>query len=153
MIVQQGAIRGGILLLVFFAVCVFVGLFIATRTQSTCPAHITIADTILCVLVAESDAEIQRGLGGRDELRDYDGMIFMFRRDGEYAFWMKDMRFGLDIVWIRADGTIVGIEHNVRPESYPTTVTPPEPVRMVLEVASGAASEEWVGKTIQLRAE
>jgi len=50
----------------------------------------------------------QKGLGGRDQLCPDCGMLFLFLQKGIYAFWMKDMRFNLDIIWI-SDGKIVYI--------------------------------------------
>ena len=42
-------------------------------------------------------------------------MIFVFPKDSDYAFWMKDMNFPLDMVWVSADFHVVGIEKNVMP--------------------------------------
>jgi len=67
-------------------------------------------------------------------------MLFVYDRPDLYGFWMKGMRFDIDIVWIH-DGHIVGIAHRVPHDVSPPLPTyhPPEPVDSVLEVAAGSA--------------
>ncbi len=62
-------------------------------------------------------------------------MLFVFDKAGKYAFWMKDMQFALDILWIK-DGKINFIEKNVQP-SFPATMTPSENSNQVLEFNAG----------------
>lgn len=62
--------------------------------------------------IASTARERSRGLSGRSSLCRECGMLFIFQEKGNYHFWMKDMQFDLDIVWI-ADSRIVGIEKNV----------------------------------------
>src|SRR3989344_8724609 len=50
--------------------------------------------------MANTDAVRAKGLSGRDELCLRCGMLFVFEQPGQYAFWMKDMRLPLDIVWL-----------------------------------------------------
>ncbi len=92
-------------------------------------------------------ADQERGLGGRDRL-DWDrGMLFVYDRPLFPGFWMKDMRFDIDIVWIR-DGRIVGIHHRVPHEVEPPlpTYRPPEAVDRVLEVPAGGAEARGWGR-------
>ncbi len=81
------------------------------------------------------------GLSGRDGLSKKSGLLFVFDQDAYYPFWMKDMLFAIDIIWINADKKIVHIEHAVQPDTYPQSFTSPELARYVLEVASGIAKE------------
>jgi uncharacterized membrane protein (UPF0127 family) len=92
------------------------------------------------VEVARTRAEQTLGLGERDSLAWDRGMLFVYDRPGFYGFWMKGMRFDIDIVWIR-DGRIVDVTHRVphRIESPLPTYHPPEVVDQVLEVPAGAA--------------
>jgi len=92
--------------------------------------HVTVADT-------ESAREL--GLGGRSGLAPDEGMLFVFPRDGRYAFWMKDMSFSIDIIWLAADGTVVHIEQAISPATYPETFAPETPARYVLELPAGYA--------------
>ncbi|MBI4215451.1 MAG: DUF192 domain-containing protein [Parcubacteria group bacterium] len=107
-------------------------------------AGITVNDQELEVEVATTSAEIIRGLSGRDSL-DLDGMLFVFPAPGKQNFWMKDMRFSLDLVWIN-NGIVVDILRNVpvpepgTPDSQLKTYFSPGSVTHVLELPAGAAS-------------
>jgi len=108
-------------------------------------AGITVNNQELDVEVATTSAEIVRGLSGRDSL-DLDGMLFVFPAPGKQNFWMKDVRFPLDILWIN-DGKIVDILRNVpapepgTPDSQLKTYSSPGPVSHVLELPAGATSQ------------
>lgn len=80
-----------------------------------------------------------RGLSGRRDVPERYGMLFVFSSADRYGFWMKDMYVPIDIIWLREDGTIIGIEEALSPSSYPASVYSPEPVRFVLETKAGEA--------------
>ncbi|MFA7319358.1 MAG: DUF192 domain-containing protein [Parcubacteria group bacterium] len=84
-------------------------------------------------------AEYQKGLGGRRTLCRSCAMLFTFPQKGEYAFWMKDMRFDLDIIWI-SSGKIVYIEKNFSAHS-PEIVRPAVPADRVLEIGAGISEK------------
>ena len=92
---------------------------------------------IIHVLVAETPAARSIGLGGRMGLAPDEGMLFVFPADGVYAFWMKDMKFSIDILWLSADGTIVSVVQHVSPDTFPATFRPDTPARYVLELPAG----------------
>ncbi len=107
--------------------------------------HVTILGQRVEVVLARSKAEQSLGLGRRDGLAWDSGMLFLYDRAGFYSFWMKEMRFDIDIVWIR-DDRIVDISHGVRhdPGGTGDKVRPRELVNAVLEVPAGyAASHGW----------
>lgn len=89
--------------------------------------------------LAQTPAEQAQGLGGRASLGDHDGMLFIFPSDGYEAFWMKDMRFSIDMLWLSADGTVVYIKSDVSPSTYPTPFSPTSPARYVLELPANFA--------------
>ena len=91
----------------------------------------------LNVTIADTPAAQESGLGGKSGLSPDEGMLFVFPKDGEYGFWMKDMRFAIDIIWLSADGTVVYIEKNVSPSTYPDVFKPREVARYVLELPAG----------------
>jgi uncharacterized protein len=93
----------------------------------------------LRLYVPESECQRQIGLGNFERLTHDKGMLFVFPEDGRYGFWMKNMDISIDILWLAKDGTVLHIEPNVSPLSYPTTYVSPVPARYVLELASGAA--------------
>ncbi len=87
--------------------------------------------------LARTPSERARGLSKRSNLPEFAGMLFVFATPTTPQFWMKDTLFPLDLIWIGQDLKIIGIEHNVSPESFPTTFSPDKPVRYVLEVNAG----------------
>ena len=52
------------------------------------------------VLIADTPEERVLGLSGRKMLEGREGMLFVFPEEGYYAFWMKDMRFAIDMCWL-----------------------------------------------------
>lgn len=97
--------------------------------------------TEISVTVADTEAKQEQGLSGTPSLADNTGKLFIFKDAGTYGFWMKDMQYSLDIIWIDEAMTIVGIEHDVRPETYPTVFYPPRAVSYVLEVNAGFSTQ------------
>jgi len=95
--------------------------------------------------MAVTDAERQQGLSGREFMAQDAGMLFVFEGEQPRQFWMKDMRFPLDIIWIDGQCRLVGVSADV-------PIPPPNaddadiprapsnlPVRYVLELNAG----EW----------
>lgn len=114
--------------------------------------HLRIKNLIIPVDIARTPAEVHKGLSGRPSLAADRGMLFIFFRPAIYRFWMPDMRFSLDIIWI-ADTVIVGIAKNVSNDfdpKKPRFYTPPKPITRVLEVNAGFAEKNnlRVGDTI-----
>ncbi|MDP3973735.1 MAG: DUF192 domain-containing protein [Candidatus Daviesbacteria bacterium] len=71
-----------------------------------------INDREIKVEIADDQAKRSKGLGGRESLASDSGMLFIFPDKGQYSFWMKGLKFPLDLIWIR-DDTIVDIIENV----------------------------------------
>lgn len=89
--------------------------------------------------VMRSAQERSRGLSGREKLSDDSGMLFVFPVDGQHSFWMKDMNFPIDIIWIDRSKRVVHVKNNAQPSSYPRSFRPEHDARYVLEVAAGFA--------------
>lgn len=94
--------------------------------------------------VATTPQTRSKGLAGRENLAPNSGMLFVFETDNRYKFWMKDVKFPLDIIWIGKDKRIVDISPNAQPEPdvpdnllriYQSAI----PVKYVLEVLGGTA--------------
>ena len=98
----------------------------------------------LTVTVADTVAERTQGLSGRPRLADNEGMFFVFEEADRYGFWMKDMSFPIDIIWLSDEGFVIDIDEAVSPESYPAVFKPDVPARFVLEVHSGFAREHGI---------
>jgi len=95
------------------------------------------------VEVADSVKKRSIGLGKRTSLKKGWGMLFVFEKRKPHRFWMKDMQFSLDIVWLD-NHKIVHIIHNAKPANSmdePEVMTSPVPVNFVLEIAAGRAAK------------
>ena len=100
--------------------------------------------------VADDNVERAQGLSGRLALAENEGMFFVFDTPGTYGFWMKEMLFAIDIVWINESKQIVGIEREVRPETFPTVFYPNEAVKYVLELPVGNSQKFGIDTDSQL---
>lgn len=116
---------------------------------------LVIGKTKLAVEVADEPLEQILGLSGRSSLCALCGMVFVFRQAQIQNFWMKDMKFPLDIIFIRHH-KVVEIVENVpipQPAGEITRVRSQEPADMVLEVNAGFASARgiMIGDLVQLQ--
>ena len=109
--------------------------------QSSATNTIFINGAKIEVELADTPQKRTKGLSVRESLGQNEGMLFIFEKSDYYSFWMKDMNFALDIIWIGEDKKIADIIKNAIPESYPKTFSPREPAKYVLEVNAGYADE------------
>lgn len=92
--------------------------------------------------IASSPEAVSRGLGYRDRIPANGGMLFLFDRPDRHTFWMKGMRFPIDIIWLRGD-TIVFIQADApppspgRPDEALSRYVPSEPADRVIELRAG----------------
>lgn len=92
--------------------------------------------------IADTKEKRNKGLGGRDALKDDEGMLFIFDDLKKHSFWMKGLSFPLDFIWIR-DNTVVDIILNAKPpiagqkDADLPIYLPKEDVNKVLEVTAG----------------
>jgi len=100
--------------------------------------HLKIAGHKINLEVAKTEADKAQGLSNRAPLPPDTGMLFVYDQPQISAFWMKDMNFALDFIWINND-QVVELTENVQPEDYqpPKSFQPQVPVTSVLEVNSG----------------
>ncbi|OGI71182.1 hypothetical protein A3B84_01470 [Candidatus Nomurabacteria bacterium RIFCSPHIGHO2_02_FULL_35_13] len=98
--------------------------------------YIEIAGKTLKINLSLTPESREQGLSGIKELKKDEGMLFVFNHTGKYPFWMKDMNFPIDIIWIGEDLRVVYIKKDAKPESYPETFTPNQDAKYVLEVFS-----------------
>lgn len=89
--------------------------------------------------ISDSQLLQYQGLSGRTELLSGTGMLFIFPENGQYRFWMKDMKFSIDMIWLDENKKIVYIKEHAIPESYPEAFGPLTPTRYVLEIPDGKA--------------
>ncbi len=97
------------------------------------------------VEVATTEAEQSRGLMYRTSLPDRGGMIFPMAPPRFASFWMKNTYISLDLLFIRADGTIARIAANAVPEKL-DPIQSGEPVAAVLEIVGGGAAANGIAE-------
>jgi uncharacterized membrane protein (UPF0127 family) len=108
-------------------------------------AQVTVGGKTFQVEVASTTLARANGLSGRDGLGEDDGMYFVFDNPGNYGFWMKGMKFPIDIIWI-ADNEVAGFAENAAPQPGAALWNlkiyyPPEYVQNVLEVNAGTVKK------------
>ena len=102
-------------------------------------------DVTYAVDVAVTPGERQQGLSGRETMAQDTGMLFVFEEEQPLHFWMKDMRFPLDIIWIDGQCRLIDVAADVPtpPPNADNSEIPraqsPSPARYVLELNAG----EW----------
>ncbi len=139
----------GVILLGFFGVlAVLLHESVMPFTDKEFGMHTIYAnqDIPIHVIIADTNQKRQVGLGNKATLAAGEGMLFKFDTDGKWRIWMKDMKFGIDILWLSEDGTIVDIRENVYPESYPFVFEPKESARYILEVLAGYSGANGIRK-------
>ena len=95
------------------------------------------------VEVADTYGKRRLGLGNRLILKKNWGMLFVFEKRKAHRFWMKNMKFPLDIIWLD-NYRIVHILKNVQPAKFgeiPPILEPLMPANFVLEIAAGRSTE------------
>ena len=111
--------------------------------------YLQIGNAQVAVEVRDTEEGRNQGLSGREKLAEDEGMLFVFDQPGIYSFWMKEMKFSLDFIWIR-DNVVAEVTENVGVDR--TDIRPKEAVDKVLEVNSGWVKENnvRVGDKIKL---
>ena len=146
--------RRAFFLVVFMALCSCGSVDpLASGHESHSQAGVTIGGKRIPVELAITPEQQRRGLGERDRLEWGHGMLFLHNDTKKRRYWMKGMRFDIDIIWIR-DGRISEIAHAVPhvPGENGPTVQSSEAVNQVLEVPAGYSMiQGWRrGQRVQL---
>lgn len=72
-------------------------------------------DFELTAYLALTNEQQTKGLSVKDYLKENEGMLFVYKQPTRQGFWMKDMKFPIDIIWLDSNGTVVHIEYNLQP--------------------------------------
>lgn len=129
----------------------FVFVFEKDKDISLSHGTISLCKTNLSYGLADSDKERKKGLSGRSSLREKESLLFVFEEKAIPSFWMKDMNFPIDIIWIDESKKIVDITEDFGPSTYPETVSPVSPVLYVLETRASFAKENHciIGSSVE----
>jgi uncharacterized membrane protein (UPF0127 family) len=109
-------------------------------------SKVVIGGREVSVRLAETKEERIRGLSGSNRLPKNTGMLFILDAPGTYGFWMKDMRYPIDIIWINEAFSVVSFAENASPEDYPRVYSPESDALYVLEVPAGFVKDASIVK-------
>lgn len=133
-------------IVVIVVILVATALAINTNYKST----LQFGNKTIAVEEVKSLRDKQKGLSGRESIADNRGMLFIYDEAGKHCFWMKDMKFPIDILWLDESKQVVYIAAHVPPESFPDSFCPPEDAKYVLEVKAGLSDQAGVDVGSQL---
>lgn len=126
------------LAMVVLTVLAIVGLA-ATRPTELPSPRAEVKGAILRLEVARSSSEQARGLSGHAPLGQHEAMLFpRLDANERQCFWMQDMTFPIDIIWLNDDARIVQIREHFTPENYPEVACGPTGTAHALELRTGA---------------
>lgn len=98
----------------------------------------------ISVWIADRPSRQEQGLMFVRDLPAHQGMLFVYPHERRISMWMKNTLIPLDMLFIRADGSIAYIAARTTPQAL-DIISSPEPVRAVLEIAGGLAEELKIG--------
>jgi uncharacterized membrane protein (UPF0127 family) len=136
---------------ILFLVFITVNISFAAGVTAGCASH-KLKTTVLSIMrtnsepveitveIAVTEAERAKGLMNRKKLPDGEGMMFVFERDQQLSFWMKNTVIPLSIAFIASDGRIVEIR-DMQPLDL-NSVKSSRSVRYALETPQG-----WFNRT------
>jgi len=104
------------------------------------------------LLVSDTEETRTKGLSDMEELKENTAMLFVFDKPDLYGFWMKDMKFPIDVIWLDEKMKITHIEKNVSPDTFPNKFFPPEKSLYVVEFNAGFSEQNslMVGNILNL---
>jgi hypothetical protein len=120
-------------------------IWLAFRLKATLPTKVSVAGKPLEVTIARTVAEKEKGLSEKPSLCSGCGLLFLFDQPGIYPFWMRKMRFDIDILWIK-DDRVVDVTYGAKKPSAEEFEVPKQiyqsqvPIDKVLEVNAGWAA-------------
>lgn len=115
---------------------------------------VKIDGTVIQVQEAQTTAQQQLGLSGRAALAPNEGMLFVYKSPQVLGFWMKEMRFPIDILWLTKRCRIIYVAANVPPcpanLAQCPVIQPEQQAQYVLEVPANFAAQHQVdvGNTV-----
>ena len=131
----------GVLSVLFF---VFASFHTDGKQSAARLITVTIGTTVVSVEIADTAALQKGGLSGRRGLAEDSGMLFVFEKPGIYGFWMKDMQFPIDILWISPNRRVIGVAESLTPSSFPAVYYPPQEISFALELPAGLTKRKSI---------
>lgn len=137
--------RSAVVLLIALCSLAAVVLFVRSQKSDT----LVVRGQSYTLTVADTDASRTKGLSGRTSLPQNAGMLFAFPSAGRQCFWMKDMHFSLDMIWVDQNKRVVQTVTDLSPATYPEVYCANN-TQYVIELNAGQAARAdiQVGRTL-----
>jgi len=137
------------ILVAFACICFLIGCESTTQPQSNLPTvQMKVGSKTYTLEVANTEDSRTRGLMRRDSMPADHGMIFVFKEPQKLAFWMKNTRIPLDIVYIDANAKVDSVKQ-MQPY-VETGIWSEGPIQWAIELNQGQAKEAGVKAGDQL---
>jgi uncharacterized membrane protein (UPF0127 family) len=111
---------------------------ISTNSDSNYTKQLKVGEKVFLINTVSTAALKSLGLSYTKKICDNCGMLFVFEEADYHSFWMKDMNYDLDIVFIDQDKNISEVFKNVKKENFPEKIQNKNIAQYVLEINSGA---------------
>lgn len=146
----------GLLFIMIFAILILQNNPSVFKNPFTKTPTATINKKTFSLLVAKKEKELEIGLSEKKSLPQDEGMLFVFEKTAYYSFWMKNMQFPIDIIFIK-DNRVVNVYQDVQPpkskdENLPI-FKPEEPADRVLEINAGLSKKYGIKKGDEVKIE
>ncbi len=105
-----------------------------------CGSGLLVRGVCLKIEAAKTPEARTQGLSGRENLAADTAMVFYFDAPGQQCFWMKDMKFSIDMIWLDEDKRVLKVADNVSPQTYPESFCQAD-AQYVAEVPAGQAQK------------
>lgn len=116
----------------------------------------TIGKQSFSLSLAKKPKELEKGLSERKSLASNEGMLFVFDKPDYYSFWMKNMKFPIDMIFIKKNRIVTIYQDVQSPKSKDETspiFKPEEPADMVLEINAGLSKKYNIKKGDEVKLE
>ena len=135
---------------------IIIGMFYKIATANLLPAQtsdtnnvieyaygrtIHVGQNILKLKIADTEESRINGLSNTTSLCSECSMLFVFPKVGAYSFWMKDMNYDIDIIYIDENMKVIDVYDHVLKSEYPKTYVSNSPAKYVLEINAGKSQE------------
>jgi len=141
-------------IIILFVTVIVLLIFFYLKKTPTKYTNVKVGNTEIRAEIADNPITQTKGLMFRKNLPENEGMLFIFNNEGYHNFWMMNMSFPIDIIWVNKEKVVVDITKNVQPCKLLCPIyRPNEKAMYVLEVNANFTEEHKVviGKPLEFQ--
>lgn len=133
-------------------ICALAATWVKNSHGAVSAGRLSAPEGHVAIIRADTEEKRRTGLSATEYLPADNGMLFEFEKaDSDNCFWMNDMKFAIDMVWMDASKRVITVREAVGPDTYPTVFCPKGEARYGLELASGVARTLGVVEGVVLK--